>query len=424
MGATVYTYSVILAVFLVGIGIGSGAGSLLSRTADPRRAYGYCQLLLIAAIAWTAFMVAKSLPFWPIDPKLSGPWFVFQVDLARVLWAVLPPTLLWGASFPLALAAVASQEDDPARLTGGVYAANTSGAIIGALLFSMLLIPWIGTHQSERVLIGLSFASAQCLLLPLARFAGTNASEARSSKEEVFWLAISTLFAGLLAWTIPAVAGSVAAYGRLFQTLAKNSQILYVGEGLNSTIAISQWGKTLQFHVSGKVEASAGPYDMRVQRMLGHLPALLQANPHSALVVGFGAGVTAGSLVTYPQMQRIVVCEIEPLIPQVTSRYFAKENYDVLHNPRTQIVYDDARHFILATHEKFDVITSDPIHPWVKGSAALYTKEYFQLVRDHLNPGAGRAVGAALRDRRGHRKERTRHLLRRLPEWHHLGKRG
>ena len=387
MGATVYTYSIILAVFLIGLGIGSGAGSLLSRTTDPRKALGYCQLLLTAAIAWTAFMIAKSLPYWPINPKLSGPWFVFQVDLARVLWAVLPPTLLWGASFPLALAAAASREDDPAQLTGAVYAANTAGAILGALLFSMLLIPWIGTHQSERVLIGLSLVSALILLLPLARSAGTNVPVAVRAKEDAFWLAISAVLAGLLAWTVPAVPGSVVAYGRLFQSLASNSRILYVGEGLNSTIAISQWGKTLQFHVSGKVEASAGPYDMRVQRMLGHLPALLQAEPRSALVVGFGAGVTAGSLVTYPQMQRIVVCEIEPLIPPVTSRYFAKENYDVLHDPRTQIVYDDARHFILATHEKFDVITSDPIHPWVKGSAALYTKEYFQLVRDHLNPG-------------------------------------
>jgi spermidine synthase len=91
--------------------------------------------------------------------------------------------------------------------------------------------------------------------------------------------------------------------------------------------------------------------------------------------------------VSYPQVQRIVICEIEPLIPPVATRYFANENYDVLHDRRTEVVYDDARHFILATHEKFDVITSDPIHPWVKGSAALYTKEYFELVRDHLNPG-------------------------------------
>jgi spermidine synthase len=104
-------------------------------------------------------------------------------------------------------------------------------------------------------------------------------------------------------------------------------------------------------------------------------------------VVGFGAGVTAGTFVTHPEVQRIVICEMEPLIPPTATRYFGKENYNVMHDPRVQIVYDDARHYILTTNEKFDIITSDPIHPWVKGSATLYSKEYFELVKRHLNPG-------------------------------------
>ena len=129
------------------------------------------------------------------------------------------------------------------------------------------------------------------------------------------------------------------------------------------------------------------PYDMRLQRMLGHMPALLHPKPRSVLVVGFGAGVTAGSFVVNPDVQRIVICEIEPLVPPATSRYFNNENYNVLHDPRTEVVYEDARNYILTTPEKFDIITSDPIHPWVKGSATLYTKEYFELVKEHLNPG-------------------------------------
>ncbi|MFI5382273.1 MAG: SAM-dependent methyltransferase, partial [Tepidisphaerales bacterium] len=82
-----------------------------------------------------------------------------------------------------------------------------------------------------------------------------------------------------------------------------------------------------------------------------------------------------------------VICEMEPLIPPTATQYFAKENYSVIHDPRVQMVYDDARHFVLTTNEKFDIITSDPIHPWVKGSATLYSKEYFELVKQHLNPG-------------------------------------
>ena len=89
----------------------------------------------------------------------------------------------------------------------------------------------------------------------------------------------------------------------------------------------------------------------------------------------------------HPEIERIVICEIEPLVPQAVAPHFSKENHDVVHDPRVEIVYDDARHYILTTPYKFDIITSDPIHPWVKGSATLYTKEYFELCKRHLNPG-------------------------------------
>jgi len=202
-------------------------------------------------------------------------------------------------------------------------------------------------------------------------------------------LAASLAMAGWLAAKVSDVPGDLIAYGRRIITSSSSSKILYTGEGINSSIAISQWNDgALQFHVSGKVEASTEPYDMRLQRMLGHLPALFhQDEPHSVLIVGFGAGVTAGSFVPYPGIRRIVICEMEPLIPPVATQYFGKENYNVMHDPRVQIVYDDARHFVLTTNEKFDIITSDPIHPWVKGSATLYSKEYFELVKQHLNPG-------------------------------------
>jgi spermidine synthase len=105
-GATVYTFSLILAVFLLGLGIGSSIGSTIAaRITRPRLALGWCQLLLCAAIAWTAYMLTQSLPYWPINPSIStDPWFNFQLDFVRCLWAVLPPAILWGASFPLALA--------------------------------------------------------------------------------------------------------------------------------------------------------------------------------------------------------------------------------------------------------------------------------------------------------------------------------
>ena len=383
LGATVYTFSIILAVFLIGIGIGSAAAAaaLRSGTVHARGAIGWCQMLLAGAVAWTALMLSSSLPYWPINPLLStSPGFTFQIDLARVLWTVLPAALLWGASFPLALAAVASKVDDQGSMVGGIYAANTGGAIVGALAFSLVLIPAIGTLGCERVLIVLSAVSGVFALGPLVKQSkGLSATMA---------LAGALAVAGWLSANVSDVPGMLIAYGRRIMISSGSSKLLYAGEGINSSIAITQWNDgAVQFHVSGKVEASTEPYDMRLQRMLGHMPALFASKPKSVLVVGFGAGVTAGSFVLYPEIQRIVICEMEPLIPPTATEYFAKENYSVMHNPRVQMVYDDARHFVLTTNEKFDIITSDPIHPWVKGSATLYSKEYFELVKQHLNPG-------------------------------------
>jgi spermidine synthase len=381
LGATVYTFSIILAVFLLGLGIGSSAGSFLSRKiASPRMALGACQMLLAAAILWSAYMLARSLPYWPINPSLSAtPWSHFQRDFFRCLLAILPAPCLWGASFPLALAAAAWRGQDPGRLVGRVYAANTAGAIIGAIGFSLLLIPGIGTQQSQRLLIGLSTAAALFALAPLLR--PFRVSWAAAS----LWAAIG--LAALLAWNLPAVPWGVVAYGRRLPTRVFPGDLLYLGEGMNASVAISQTLTCRLFHISGKVEASSEPQDMRVERMLGHIPALFHPKPRSVLVVGCGAGVTAGSFVLHSEVARIVICEIEPLIPPAVARYFARENYNVLGDPRTEVVYDDARHYILTTPDRFDVITSDPIHPWVKGAATLYTNEYFELAKQHLNPG-------------------------------------
>jgi spermidine synthase len=381
-GATVYTFSIILAIFLVGIAIGSGAGSMISRSMRPRAALGICQLLLAGAIAWTAFMLSTSLPYWPVNPLLSGsPWITFQVDMARAIWTILPATLLWGASFPLALAAAADRRDDPGRLVGSVYAANTGGAILGALAFSMILVPWVGTRESQRALIVLAALSALCVLGPVAW-------RAKRKLGALAALAVALGAAGYLAAEVAAVPGNLIAYGRRMITSAASSQLLYTGEGMNSSIAITRWNDgAIQFHVSGKVEASTEPYDMRLQRMLGHMPALVHSQPRSVLIVGFGAGVTAGSFVLHPEIRRIAICEMESIIPPAATRYFARENYNVMSDPRTRIYYDDARHFVLTTRDKFDIVTSDPIHPWVKGSATLYSREYFELVKEHLNPG-------------------------------------
>ena len=379
-GATVYTFSIVLAALLIGIGIGSFTGSfIVARGVRPRAALTVCQFCLTVAIAWTSWAIAYSLPYVPVrDPSAWSPWADLALDLMRCFWAIFPAAFLWGASFPFALAALRSSEHDAAELAGGVYAANTLGAIAAVLIIGIYLIPGIGTHASVVALIGLSTAAGMSMVHRPDQYV-------RSSAIALFTAVV--LFAITVA--MPPIPDLLVAYGRnVTKWVDHPPDVLYVGEGINSSVAVSEWPNGIRnFHVAGKVEASTQISDMRLQRMLGHLSALMHGKPRSVLVVGFGAGVTAGTFVVHPGIERIVICEIEPLIPEIVSSFFTKENYDVAHDPRVKVVLDDARHYLLTTDEKFDIITSDPIHPWVKGAATLYTREYFNLLAKHLNPG-------------------------------------
>jgi spermidine synthase len=414
LGGTVYTFSIILAVFLIGLGIGSALGSVLARgVKSPRVALGICQLLIAAGVAWTVLMLTKSVPYWPIDPGLSqSPWFTLQLDMVRCLWALLPAPILWGASFPLALAAVAARGQDPGRLVGGVYAANTVGAIIGALSFALVLIPAIGTQNCQRLIITIAVVSGFITLIPAYLSSGTKIGARFAG------LGIAALIAAWLVVNVTPMPWGVVAFGRHFATWANDlapgivdaasipnfpgspdRYCLYVGEGMNVSVAVTQTRDGFRyFHGAGKVQASSNPEDMRLQRMLGHLSALGNPNPETVLVVACGAGVTAGSFLTHPSVKRIVICDIEPLVPTTVTPMFNDQNYSVVdgikrQNPiiingkQVEVVYDDGRHFIRTTKEKFDIITSDPIDPWVKGCAALNTVEYYEMAKQHLKPG-------------------------------------
>jgi len=384
-GATTYTFSLILAVFLVGLGIGSTIGAELARRlAAPRIALAWCQLLLCGTMAWAAYASSASLPYWPINPSIStDPAFNLQLDLMRAIWVMLPSTILWGASFPLALGAVVVRGHDPGRLVGGVYAANTVGAIVGALGTGLVLLGTVGSQVAQQTLIGIAAVAGLMLLLAVDRVPG------RTGPAYVAALVVGvSLAAVVLARAVPPLPGLLVAYGRFAATWVGINEIVYVGEGITAAVAVSRTPEgVLNYHNAGKIQASSEPQDMRLQRMLGHITTLVPARPERVLVIGCGAGVTAGAVSIDPRVRQQTIAEIEPLVPQVVSTYFSEHNFDVVRNRKVRVLLDDARHYLLTTRETFDAITSDPLDPWVKGAATLYTREFFQVVKEHLNPG-------------------------------------
>jgi spermidine synthase len=374
-------------------------------------------------------MVARLIPYWSLDLTLiTGTWSVFLHDLAFSALAVVPPAIFWGASFPLALATVASAGQDPGRLVGGVYASNTIGAITGSLVFSLIGIPVLGSAGSQKLLVIIS-AVAAILMFSHTWFA-PRSTETSTIKKIFSYLNIrlALVIIGIISLSaivtrkINTIPWNAVAYGRYMRdyepvhesgenTTEQSDEIVtpvYVGEGLNGSVAVTKYNnEILQFHSVGKVQASTDPQDMRLQRMLGHITGLLTDNPESVLVVGCGAGITAGTFITNPEVRKIVICDIESLVPKYVAPLFSKENYGIAdgidkENPHlvngkeVRFENDDGRHFLHTSKEKYDIISSDPIDPWAKGAAALYTLEYFKICKSHLKPGGSVSLWAPL----------------------------
>lgn len=395
LGPTVYTFSIILAVFLLGLGAGSSVGAVIGRRIrSPALALAFAQLLLIAAIPYAAWMIVKVVPSWL---ALHGPDERFMArlsrDMVRTAATFFPAACLWGASFPLAVAAMAGQRRDPSRLVGGLYAANTFGAIVGSLGISLIAIPYGGqfVQQFLTAICGISgmmvFAAIKWPALNWRRHEpGTGYAVYQSAVGSV--LLVTAAIGCLIACrTVAITPAGLLADGRYLNRWDSFSIYLYVAEGLDSPIVVSDLEDgTRCFHVAGKIEASTTERDIRTQRLLGHLPAMAHPAPKKVLVVGCGSGMTAGSFLLHPSVEEIVLCEMEKCVIEASRENFADFNYGVLKDPRTRIVHDDARHFLATTRETFDIITTDPIHPWVKGAATLYTAEFFQLCKSHLGP--------------------------------------
>ena len=337
-GATTYTFSLILAVFLLGLGIGTGAGAAMARrTDDPGALLGWAQFSVAGAMGWAAWLLTSSLPYWPIDPALAATSsIVMQLDFFRCVLVVWPAAFLWGASFPLALAAVAGTGADAGRMVGRLYAVNTLGAIAGSIGASIVLIPQLGSQISMQVLVGIAAIAALLLLAPRV------GQSSGSARRRIAGLVVATVGAAIVAFAVSPVPGLLVAYGRYSAPWQGLTRIVRVGEGLHAFVAVSQASDgSLTYHSAGKTQASTLPEDMRLQRMLGHLSHLVPANPRNVLVIGYGAGITAGALAIAPGVERITIAEIEAIVPETVSPYFAIFNHHLADNPKVTVRIDD-----------------------------------------------------------------------------------
>jgi spermidine synthase len=372
-GATVYAFALVLAVFLLGIALGSRhAAAQLAASAEPEALLAHCAayapalaLLGLALLRWQLGEVDLFGILANRQPAGASTWKLWASNVLLASLALLPATIAFGAALPAAVA-VALRERAGLRsesALGAVYLANTAGALLGSLAAGFVLVPRVGPR------LGVIAALAPALLavptIPRAR---------RRS-----------FFLGLVA---ALVCGAVVL---LPEGSDQSPTRLLLLPGRTATVSVEERpvedGQTVRsLRVNGKVEATTAPVDMRLQRLLGLIPGLLHGQVKSALVIGLGTGMTAGSLLDLPELEHLTVMEIERAVPRA-ARLFARWNGNLLDDPRVELEILDGRLALSRTERRFDLITADPLHPATRGSSDLFSLEHFQSMAAHLEPG-------------------------------------
>jgi len=395
LGGSSYTFGLILALALLGVGLGSGAYALWidRRPATLGGLALTCALealCLAVPFALGDRLAVVALVLRPLGALgfggLVGGWAV----IAAIV--VVPAALVSGVQFPLLIALLGRGSRRVGEHVGLAYAWNTAGAIAGSLAGGFGLLPILtapGVWRAVVILLGALGACAAALSL---RFEARRARAALPVAAAALAVLLVTSAGPTAAWRHGGIGAGRANLS--LQTETPNTvedwerdqrrAILWEAEGVESSVAASSF-EGLSFIVNGKADGHAY-HDAGTQVMSGLLGALVHPDPRRALVVGLGTGSSAGWLGAVPSMERVDVVELEPAILRF-SRDCAPVNQAVLDNPRVHVWIGDAREVLLTTHERYDLIFSEPSNPYRAGVSSLFTREFYASVADRLSSG-------------------------------------
>jgi spermidine synthase len=395
LGGSVFTFGLVLAAALLGIGLGGTVYSLLPRDRPARIDTFAATCLLESACIGLPFALGDRLAAFALalrslgDVGFHGHVIAWSLVTAVV---VLPTAIVAGVQFPMLIALLGHGREDVGRHIGRAYAWNTAGAIVGSLAGGFGLLPALSAVGSWRLVAGLLWAlglAAAVLSLRAARPALTHAAAA------VLVVLAPLLVAGRgpsAPWRHGGIGAGRAQHAELGTpngyrswVLGERWSILWEREGVESSVALQVRADGVAFIVNGKSDGHATS-DGPTQVMSGLLAAALHPDPKTAMVVGLGTGSTAGWLGLVPGMERVDVAELEAAILDV-ARDCASVNRDVLSNPRVHVEIGDAREILLTTRRHYDIVMSEPSNPYRAGIASLFTLEFYEAVAARMNPG-------------------------------------
>ena len=385
LGSSIYAFSLILTTFILGLGLGTMVFShMVNKIKNPLVVFGFLQIGIgVSAIAMIPLF--EHIPF--INRWIYQNW---NMEFATIQWSVFlvifcflfVPTFFMGGQFPVVVRLVVRKLGTLGHSIGKVYASNTVGTIIGSFLAGFVLIPWIGVQNTILVAVGLNLLVGTMVLI-------FSADLTLTSKIYVLpAILIVCFFYGrsIEAWDKSIISsGSYMPYriSDLSEAEKKTNKVLFFKEGTHTTVTteLSVSGNIF-LRVNGKTDASLA-MDMRTQLLSGYLPMFLHEDPKSVLVIGQGSGITLGAVEQFP-IKSVDLVEISSAVIE-GSRYFNSFNHDALSDKRLKVILADGRNHVALADQKYDVIISEPSNPWISGVGALFTDNFFKLMKKRLN---------------------------------------
>jgi predicted membrane-bound spermidine synthase len=377
--ASTLAVSMMLAVVLAAIALGGLVGSRwMLRQPD---AVNYVPHVAFA----TACTVVTSYGTFQFltDPTWAAEWH-------RMLWFAVVLTsstaLLSGIAFVLLGAALKRRVNDPAAPTAGwLTLANTAGGMLGPLVAAFALLPRAGMERSF-------FALALCYVVIGVIALPGSLGRARSSYPRRALVASATA-AGAALLMFPFGVMQAAYFPRAIAAFSDDgARVVATRQGVSETIQLmaKSWlDKPLYYRLVTNGFSMSGTHmsAKRYMRYFAYWPLMLHDGPlHQALIVCYGVGVTTAAVESIAAIQSIDVVEISPDIPAMSNIIYKPDEHP-LHDPRVHLHVEDGRFFLQATRRRFDLITGEPPPPLTPGAVSLYTRDYFQLMHDHLEEG-------------------------------------
>jgi spermidine synthase len=398
LGSTTYAFSTMLVAVLVGIAAGSAVFAPLADRTNNRGAVVAFLMFFGGLFAVLGPAIINHLPFIFLQlSDLSGGLFglVIAAQFIVCFMLVFIPTFLSGAVFPILIRMYSRGAESVGRTVADIYAINTFGGILGSLLGGFVLVKLLGLQPSLTVAALVLMAVGGPLAMVLARpwGRGDRAVGALAMAAIVAVLAFvhprfdtKLLFAGwgpfAGGYYVSRMAGSTVDV-----TDRHMQRLLYHKEGVSASVDVLEtaWGDKI-ISINAQPVATTYLYDMRALKMLGHLPVLLHPNPKDVLLIGMGAGVSTGTIASYPGVDSVTVVELSEEVPGGTAK-FADWNFNALRNPKVKVVINDGANYVKSTTRQYDIISSDPIHPFISGNGILYSYDHWMKCKDRLREG-------------------------------------